>query len=567
MASQYRKIQDMETVLFHPESPVVIEKMRLQHDQIYDVNVLQITFRNVSPYNIYGLGISVVLRDENGKKLFNEIEFNYYSIEVQPGKTFGASEDIVVEAGASRYDITVLRADMSHGRDFHGRCVMKAEPKRIDLSTLEDLQEPYIERVLKIKPKAKVVCVAENTDKYWRCTCGRIYPKIIKQCTSCRLLNTDLIDIIPQLKEEKKQREIEEEKKRIEAEEAEKKRLEEEERKRQEEEQRRREEEEERQRQESERIRKEAEEAERKRLEEEELARQKAEKVKKIKKYCSIGAASVIAIILAIVFIPNLFGSEDEGDGNISIGKGSDTDYEYSASVTSSDTDSSGIPEVSRTDLVDIKPIEGTKSTNIALMADSLDETETSTVWRLFGKTEDSFEHETKYINSGTQTAYMLDVLGSKHIERKALSCALIESKEAGYGLKIKTFNITYCTKKMYKEALAELGITDADVIVAAPQKASGSAALASIYKLANKKSTDNGNVIGTAVSYGNMNVRTGPSAGQSSYGTTKPGQKVEVLDMLDNGWMKIVWEDAREGYAYTCYMYNGEKYYDFYPY
>lgn len=57
--------------------------------------------------------------------------------------------------------------------------------------------------------------------------------------------------------------------------------------------------------------------------------------------------------------------------------------------------------------------------------------------------------------------------------------------------------------------------------------------------------------VIGTAVAKATMFVR--PSATSSSnYGTISKGKTVEVVELLANGWMKIIWPSAPEGYAYT---------------
>lgn len=71
-----------------------------------------------------------------------------------------------------------------------------------------------------------------------------------------------------------------------------------------------------------------------------------------------------------------------------------------------------------------------------------------------------------------------------------------------------------------------------------------------------------NNAVIGTAVSKGNLNVRTGPSTSYKAIGTVKLGSKVEVLDITSNNWYKIVWAGAAEGYAYVSNASN--RYFDY---
>lgn len=81
-------------------------------------------------------------------------------------------------------------------------------------------------------------------------------------------------------------------------------------------------------------------------------------------------------------------------------------------------------------------------------------------------------------------------------------------------------------------------------------------------------ENSSNGNMsyvgkgIGTAVSLDSMNIRSGAGTNYDSYGTIGKGTAVEVLEMMSNGWMKIVWPGAASGYAYTSYQ-NG-KYYSY---
>ena len=540
MAEKYRKISDYDYILFDPDSPVVVEKMRLQHDLLYNVNVLQITFRNVDPLNIYGLGIGITLRDDAGRKLYKEIEFNYYGIEVPQGKTFGTDEDIVVEPDATQFDISIIRADLAEGRRFHTKVTLKKMPPGPPTETLEEFEEPFIERVKKIKPKANITCAPENNENYWRCVCGRVYPNDMTICPVCKLKRLTLISIVPDLKQEKKEREIEEAR-------LEKERLAEEERQRQEEEKRRLEEEE-RQRQEEERRKKEEEE---RRIEQERLEKLKKAKRKKIIILSSV-AAAVIAALIVIIKVRSARQPEvtqvAETEADV---------YEtvYQASVES------------------VKPEDETKSAkepeklrdNMVILGGDLDETETNTVWRLFGRNEKSLgKHDTFTVGTEEQKGYIEMILGQDNLESRAVSSVLVIPMKSGYGLNIKMYNILGCTGEMYAEALKDVGITDADVVIAAPQKESGSTALTGIYKLRDHSEDYIGKAIGVATAKRAINVRAGNSTDYPIYTTLHEGDTVEVLELLDNGWFRIVWPDSLCGYAYSCYS-NG-TYYDFVP-
>lgn len=71
-----------------------------------------------------------------------------------------------------------------------------------------------------------------------------------------------------------------------------------------------------------------------------------------------------------------------------------------------------------------------------------------------------------------------------------------------------------------------------------------------------------NDKVIGTATALTDMNIRFGPGVNYESITYVKKGQKVEVLDFLDNGWMRIKCIQAKDGFAFTSYK-NG-KYYSY---
>ena len=60
------------------------------------------------------------------------------------------------------------------------------------------------------------------------------------------------------------------------------------------------------------------------------------------------------------------------------------------------------------------------------------------------------------------------------------------------------------------------------------------------------------GTGIGEALALDDMAVRSGTTVLNSKQGTVKKGQKVEVLDVLASGWLKIVWPGALKGYAFT---------------
>lgn len=70
------------------------------------------------------------------------------------------------------------------------------------------------------------------------------------------------------------------------------------------------------------------------------------------------------------------------------------------------------------------------------------------------------------------------------------------------------------------------------------------------------------GHGFATAEAIEDMNVRLGPSVNSKKTGLVRGGERVEVLEKLSNGWMKVVWPGDPDGYAYVSNV--GEKYFKF---
>lgn len=116
----------------------------------------------------------------------------------------------------------------------------------------------------------------------------------------------------------------------------------------------------------------------------------------------------------------------------------------------------------------------------VVLGAD-LTEEQIATVYRLFGIERGSVEELT--VTNAEERSYLKGFVDDKVIGKYAISCVYVELLEEGKGLSVETYNVTWCTSEMYKNALVTAGVKDAKIIVAAPFEVSGTAALTGIYK------------------------------------------------------------------------------------
>lgn len=116
--------------------------------------------------------------------------------------------------------------------------------------------------------------------------------------------------------------------------------------------------------------------------------------------------------------------------------------------------------------------------TVVALGAD-LSAEQRATVLSLMGITEEQLAgFDVITITNAQEHRYLDSYLDSSVIGSKSLSSVLLKKKAPGSGVNVTTKNVNYCTTGMYRNALLTAGVQDTEVIVAAPTRISGTAAL-----------------------------------------------------------------------------------------
>lgn len=107
------------------------------------------------------------------------------------------------------------------------------------------------------------------------------------------------------------------------------------------------------------------------------------------------------------------------------------------------------------------------------------------TVLKLLGiDPEELADYDVIYTTIDEEYQYLGNYLPAEKMGQKSLSSVLVVKREKGHGISITTKNISYCTIGMYKNALITAGISDADILVAAPFPISGTGALVGVMKV-----------------------------------------------------------------------------------
>lgn len=123
----------------------------------------------------------------------------------------------------------------------------------------------------------------------------------------------------------------------------------------------------------------------------------------------------------------------------------------------------------------------GTTEGYLILGAD-LSQEQKATVYDLLNIQDDS-RYAISYTTNQEEHEALDGYLSASVIGSKALSSILLIPGEAGSGLSIEAYNITYCTIAMYQNALLDAGVQDCDIHIAAPSGVSGTCALVSAMK------------------------------------------------------------------------------------
>ena len=116
------------------------------------------------------------------------------------------------------------------------------------------------------------------------------------------------------------------------------------------------------------------------------------------------------------------------------------------------------------------------------VLGQDLSEKEKTTVLELLN-VDNIDNYNVQYITNEEEYEYLGAYLSADVIGSRALSSILLTQKNKDAGISIETFNITYCTKEMYQNALITAGVKDVDVKIAGPFKLSGTAALVATIK------------------------------------------------------------------------------------
>lgn len=116
-------------------------------------------------------------------------------------------------------------------------------------------------------------------------------------------------------------------------------------------------------------------------------------------------------------------------------------------------------------------------------LGQDLTATQRDEVLNYFARTIDTQNARLITVSNQEERKYLEGKIDSQIIGTRAISSACVSLIDSGQGIAVKTNNISWVNPFMYANALSTAGVNDAQVLVTAPFKVSGTAALTGIIK------------------------------------------------------------------------------------
>lgn len=126
----------------------------------------------------------------------------------------------------------------------------------------------------------------------------------------------------------------------------------------------------------------------------------------------------------------------------------------------------------------------------VVTLGANLNSTQKQEMFKEFGVKPNDVKVITMNVNEIRDQLGLPKIVGE--FKGNAYSSVFVKIEEKGYGLKVKTNNLTEVTKTMLSNALLTSGVTDADVIATAPFPVTGTSALAGVLQSFEKATGEN---------------------------------------------------------------------------
>ena len=108
MNERFTRVFDLERNLYTEGSPVIISAGALLKDNVKNIIVAQLKFKNISYKVIKAVKVGVLPKDVTGNEIDGELDFEYLDLNVKRDEEFGQKVPVVLKSKSTRsFSVTV----------------------------------------------------------------------------------------------------------------------------------------------------------------------------------------------------------------------------------------------------------------------------------------------------------------------------------------------------------------------------------------------------------------------------------------------------------------------------
>ncbi|GLB24747.1 hypothetical protein LXJ15735_09880 [Lacrimispora xylanolytica] len=183
---RYKIIKLMEHKEWLKDAPIKVDKSQILFDTQKNTTLLQIKMFNLSSKSIKSVFLDVVCYDNENKNVESLTDVAYLMIEAEPQTVFGDKKPILLESlQIESVEITIGKVIFADGSVWNNydreKGIILGEQKVINHN--DSLYEQINREFIGIN--SKPYYWFENSEDYWRCTCGQTNSHTASKCGYC----------------------------------------------------------------------------------------------------------------------------------------------------------------------------------------------------------------------------------------------------------------------------------------------------------------------------------------------------------------------------------------------
>lgn len=207
MSERYTKVFSLSENLYAKGSPVIISAGALLKDNTTGKILAQLKIKNISDKNVKAVTVRILPSDVTGKRLGEEVTYQYLDLNVHRDEEFGSKTPIELPADSTRgFSVSVaevLYSDNSIDEVKGGEWEKLEEPVTLE----KELNDSELLRQYRINYGTDCIYKLKEEKSLWICTCGAINREGEECCHKCKRIKKTFETIdIERLKEDAEKR-------------------------------------------------------------------------------------------------------------------------------------------------------------------------------------------------------------------------------------------------------------------------------------------------------------------------------------------------------------------------